>query len=387
MEWIELGEVGIITTGNTPRKKVSEYYTSRHIPFIKPTSFQKDRIVDLKISDEFLSKLGKEKGRIATKNDVLVTCIGSVGNVGIARNDICFNQQINSIKPYEDIINYKYLAYSIVFINPVLEHIANKAVVPIINKTNFGKIKIPVPSLTIQEQIVEVLDRAQELIDKRRAQIQAMDSLIESIFYSMFGDPVRNEKGWEVKELGELGRFISGGTPSRKVPEYFEGSIPWITTVALGKFKIGKEDSIELITEEAIYNSATKLIPKKSIMIGTRVGIGKISINSVEMCTNQDIVSITDIKESINLRYIFNTLSLFQVNLQSKSRGATIKGINMKVLKSITIPIPPLDLQNEFAQKVEVIEREKEILEESLELMEENYRSIMDRAFKGELFK
>ena len=73
-----------------------------------------------------------------------------------------------------------------------------------INNTNLKKIKIPVPPMEIQEKIVQVLDQAQALIDKRKEQIEALDQLIESIFYTMFGDPVRNEKGWEVKELEEV---------------------------------------------------------------------------------------------------------------------------------------------------------------------------------------
>ena len=85
-----------------------------------------------------------------------------------------------------------------------------------INNTNLKKIKIPVPPMKTQEKIVEVLDQAQALIDKRKEQIESLDQLIESIFYTMFGDPVRNEKGWEVKKLGITTEIITGNTPPRR---------------------------------------------------------------------------------------------------------------------------------------------------------------------------
>lgn len=121
-------------------------------------------------------------------------------------------------------------------------------------------------------------------------------------------------------------------------------------------------------------------------MIGTRVGVGKVSINQVDMCTNQDIVSLLDLEKYFNMIFIYKQLKTFNKYLLTQARGATIKGINMKVLRELDIMIPPLPLQNQFAQKVQAIEEQKELLQKSLKLLEDNYNSLMQRAFKGELF-
>ena len=99
--------------------------------------------------------------------------------------------------------------------------------------------------------------------------------------------------------IGKIGKTCCGGTPSSKHPEYFRGTIPWIGTTALNGKRIDESDAVKLITEEAVANSATKLIPANSIMVGIRVGVGKVAINSVPMCTSQDIVSIVGVDDSI----------------------------------------------------------------------------------------
>ena len=104
--------------------------------------------------------------------------------------------------------------------------------------------------------------------------------------------------------------MLSGGTPPRKIKGYFKGEMPWITTTSLGKQYIDESDATEFITNEAIQNSATKIIPKESLLIGTRVGVGKASINKCEMCTSQDIVSLTDIDSSLNKVFLVKNIVL-----------------------------------------------------------------------------
>lgn len=97
--------------------------------------------------------------------------------------------------------------------------------------------------------------------------------------------------------LGDICMFQSGGTPSKSNPLYFGGTIPWITTVALNGNLIDENSAIEWITEKALTESAAKIVPKNSIMVGTRVGVGKVAINSIPMSTSQDIISLLNIDE------------------------------------------------------------------------------------------
>src|SRR5690554_4254772 len=181
----------------------------------------------------------------------------------------------------------------------------------------------------------------------------------------MFGDPVINEKNWNQRKLSVLSSLKSGGTPSREFPEYFMGDIPWITTVALDKLFIGNEDAVEYITEDAVENSATKKIPPGSILFGVRVGVGKVATNLVEMCTNQDIIAITNIDKRLNNVFLMETLKKYSKFYSAQQRGATIKGITSKTLQDTLIPIPPLDLQNKFATIVTKIEEQKALVKQA----------------------
>lgn len=140
-------------------------------------------------------------------------------------------------------------------------------------------------------------------------------------------------------KLGNICKFQSGGTPTKKNPTYFNGTIPWITTTALNGRKIGKENAVDWISEKAIEESAAKIVPAFSIMVGTRVGIGKVAINTVDMSTSQDIVSLVDIDESAwNKEFICKFLQGKSKFLNAQARGATIKGIKIDVLSALELP-------------------------------------------------
>ncbi len=153
-------------------------------------------------------------------------------------------------------------------------------------------------------------------------------------------------------KLKDICTFQSGGTPSKNNPAYFNGSIPWITTVSLNGNTINEDDAMEWITEQAVLESAAKIVPAYSIMVGTRVGVGKTAINVVPMSTNQDIISLIGIDESIwSKDYINKLIQSKNAFLNSKARGATIKGIKIEDLANITIN----EIQKEEQKKIVLI--------------------------------
>ena len=150
--------------------------------------------------------------------------------------------------------------------------------------------------------------------------------------------------------LGDICIFQSGGTPSKSNSEYFNGSIPWITTVALTGDYIDKNDAVDWITDKAIQESAAKIVPENSILVGTRVGIGKVAINTVPMSTSQDIVSLINVDDTEwDKRFLCKVISARNPYLLSQARGATIKGIKIDTLAKLEIPEFPLDEQRRIA--------------------------------------
>lgn len=140
-------------------------------------------------------------------------------------------------------------------------------------------------------------------------------------------------------KLGEICNFQSGGTPSKNNSEFFDGTIPWVTTTSLNGSKIDERNAVTWITEKAIKESAAKIVPANSIMVGTRVGVGKVAINTVEMSTSQDIISLLDIdEERWDKDYLCKFLQSKSAYLNSQARGATIKGIKINVLADLEVP-------------------------------------------------
>ena len=145
-------------------------------------------------------------------------------------------------------------------------------------------------------------------------------------------------------KLRDICRFQSGGTPSKGNAAYFNGSIPWITTVALNGGFIDSDDATAWITDKAIAESAAKIVPAHSIMVGTRVGIGKVAINRVPMSTSQDIIPLLNIDETKwDKEYIARMIAANNQLLISQARGATIKGIKIDVLADLLLPEIPLE--------------------------------------------
>lgn len=158
-------------------------------------------------------------------------------------------------------------------------------------------------------------------------------------------------------KLGEVCAFQSGGTPSKNKPEYFGGEIPWISTTALNGGKINEADAVAWITPKAIRESAAKIVPANSIMVGTRVGIGKVAINTVEMSTSQDVISLIGIdKDKWYKPYLCKLLLSKKDYFNSQARGATIKGIKIDVVANIDVPEIDYATQRKVAATLNKIE-------------------------------
>jgi restriction endonuclease, S subunit len=157
-------------------------------------------------------------------------------------------------------------------------------------------------------------------------------------------------------KLGDICSFQSGGTPSRSNSKYFNGTIPWITTVALTGGVIDENSAVEFISDDAIRQSAAKIVKPYSIMVGTRVGVGKVAINSVAMSTSQDVVSLIDIDETKwNKMFLVKFIQAKNNFLNSQARGATIKGIKIEVLAELELPDIDLPTQRWIADTLDKV--------------------------------
>ena len=289
---------------------------------------------------------------------LLVTCRGATcGSLNISKGKAYVNGNAMALDNLRDEIDVKYLYYYLKYrgFNDVISGSAQ----PQIIRSTIEEIEVEIKEKREQRKIVNKCERIERLVDKIKYQQNYLDTLIKARFVEMFGD-IKKLDGIRSVKLGSICETVSGGTPSTKENDYYGGDIPWISTVALGEIFVGKEKAKDFITEKALRESATHLIPKDSIMVGTRVGVGKCSINSCDMCTNQDINSLINIDESkFNKVFLKFAIDEYCEYFNAIKKGATILGITTEDLKSINIPIVSLELQDKYVCFVRYIDKLK----------------------------
>lgn len=245
------------------------------------------------------------------------------------------------------------------------------------------ELQIPLPPLEIQQKIAATLDTAAALLKLRQQQLAELEALIQSVFYEMFGNPVRNEKGWEKETIDKVcAKIMGGGTPSKSNSEYFEGSIPWVTPKDMKSIAI--KDSIDHITEEAIKNSSAKLIPRNSILMVIRSGILKrtlpVAKNIVDVAINQDMKAFI-VNEKLMPDYLLYFFRMMESNILKNVRAVTADNIEFSIIKCLEIPLPPLSLQTQFAAIVQKIEQQKALVQQSIDETQTLFDSLMSQYF------
>lgn len=186
-------------------------------------------------------------------------------------------------------------------------------------------------------------------------------------------------------KLGEICKFQSGGTPSKGCAEYFGGNIPWITTTALNGGTIDESNAVKWITERATKESAAKIVPAFSIMVGTRVGVGKVAVNVVDMSTSQDIISLIDIDERAwSKDFLCKFIQAKEKYLNSQARGATIKGIKIDVLAELKLPDISLEEQQYISQVIDTIKNIIAVRQDELQKLDELIKARFVEMFGNE---
>lgn len=276
--------------------------------------------------------------------------------------------------------NQKYLAFALKgkYFQRQLFQIVSQVAQSKFNKTNLKKLIVPVPSLEVQERIVAELDKINETIEDCRELLRILDALAQSLFYDFFGDPTTFHNRWEISTLGENCTFIGGGTPPKSNADFYSGNIPWATVRDMSNFLLS---STELkITEEAIKLSATNLLPKGTIVISTHVGLGKICKLMQDTAINQDLKGVILNERLIDTFFVYWYLNMAP-HIIANGRGATVKGVTLDFMRSLKIPVPPLELQEKFAERIEQIEEQKKIVENTIAELQTLLDSRMDYWF------
>ncbi|TRU30344.1 MAG: restriction endonuclease subunit S [Microcystis aeruginosa Ma_SC_T_19800800_S464] len=255
-----------------------------------------------------------------------------------------------------------------------------------ISRKNLQKLKIPLPPLEEQRRIAAILDKADGVRRKRKEAIRLTEELLKSTFLEMFGDPVTNPKGWEIKPLGEVVQFVGGGTPSRKISKYFEGQICWTTSKDMGVDILTNTE--EHITAEAIENSSTKLVQPECLLVVVKSKILMhrlpVARTIVPTCFSQDIKAVIPFDSQMT-RYLHRHLKIGQKILLQQARGVNTEGLTLDHLRSYPVMMPSSGEIEKFVNLDIQLENAHKTFYSSHEQSENLFNSLLQRAFRGEL--
>ena len=392
---VKLSDIGNIITGNTPSSKISECY-GNDIPFITPTDF-KNYNKNIYNSERYLSKKGKELllSRILPVNSVIVTCIGSqMGKSSICRVPCITNQQINSIIP-NDKINSDYLYYVMITLSSYMSNIARGGTtMPILNKTSFERIEIPLPPLAEQERIAEILSSFDDKIEINNKICADLESMAQVLFREHFiNNPARDT--WETVSLSDVAEFINGYSYSGK--ELLESNVGMITIKNFdrkGGFKLnGIKDIIPSkkvkdtmwVEEDDVLVAHTDLTQKAEIIGNPIIILNKGKFSSLIPSMDTVKVKLTTNKISNYVLFLLLSDVSFKNHALGYISGTTVLHLSKKALNEFKFKIPPDAILNNLNNIVTPMYEKIKILQKENINLKKTRDFVLPSLMKGQI--
>ena len=389
---VMMKELGEIITGNTPSKKTEAFWSSEDICFIKPDIIADDGINEIVDSNEYISENARKKARVVGKNSIFITCIGSIGKIGIASDgEYAFNQQINAIIP-NDRVQPKYLAYNLLFNKPRLVAVANAPVVPIINKSQFGEFTVNIETdIDRQCEIVDVLDKLTQIIQQRNKEISALDDLIKARFVEMFGDPYVNPLKWKMLKIKDAvtvepqnglykpqSDYVTdgSGTPILRIDGFYNGRVTDFGSLKRLKCSGMEQQRYLLLEDDIVINRVNSIeYLGKCAHIKGLLEDTVYESNMMRMHFDPEYYNPVYICKLLCSQYIYDQI----VNHAKKAVNQA--SINQKDVLDFNIYQPPLELQNEFADFVNQVDKSKVKVQKALDETQKLFDSLMQQYF------
>ncbi|MDU4145982.1 restriction endonuclease subunit S [Clostridium sp.] len=374
----------------------SNMFIENEIPIIRINNLQDGKVlIDKKIcySNELLEN---NKQYEVVMNDILISMSGSIGKVSKYEHTepSLLNQRVGKFEILEGIeVDREFLFYylrSDSFKRAIIKD-ANECVVSNISAKSIVSCSIPIPPLDIQKKIVKVLEKAEKTLEKRKKSIALLDELIKSKFIEMFGDPVKNPLGWELKPFLDSGNCKNGMNFSAN-----ESGVE-LQYVGVGDFKdlskidnvnaLGKVSLNKIPSNEYILQDGDILFVRSN---GNKELVGRclaIYPNGVPTTYSGFCIRYRKTDDKLEIPYLLQVLKTDSMRKNMAGRGANIQNLNQQILGSLMIPVPPIEIQNQFTNFIEHVDKLKFEMEKSLKALEDNFNSLIQKSFNGELFK
>ena len=378
MEYLKLGEISEFIMGQAPNSANCNKNGSGTI-FVKAGQFGE---LYPNIEEWTVTPL-----KLAKENDVLICVVGAtVGKLNLAI-DCAIGRSVAAIRCDSKKLHYKYLYYYLNTWVTRIRELSQGSAIGVITKDMLYDLNIPMYDISSQIYIVNILDKAQKLMDKRKQQIEALDELVKSQFIEMFGDVISNKKNYPIKKLDEITSIITDGT--HQTPTYVDKGYIFLSSKNVTTGKINWDD-VKYIPEELHIKLNKRLEPKLNDILLAKNGTTGVAALVDRECIFDIYVSLALIRFNSNINPVF---MLYMINsdgcrhqFNSSLKGIGVPNLHLSEIRKTKVLLPPIELQNQFADFVKQVDKLKFEMEKSLKELEDNFNSLMQKAFKGELF-
>ena len=379
-----LSDLCEINIGRTPSRSVREYWgpgsswmSIADMNQGRSLSKTKEQITDAAIRDTNI--------RLVPAGSVLLSFKLSIGKVGIAAKPLFTNEAIASLPIIQpDRLVPEFLYWALQSMDLVAGQ--DRAVMGLtLNKAKLSQLLVPIPPLTEQLRIAAILDQADALRAKRREALAQLDSLTQSIFIEMFGDPVKNPKGWEILPFGDQFRSVRYGTGSP--PPYVEEGVPFIRATNIKAGRVSAKDLRSISIKEALKLAKCRVKRGDLIVVRSGVNTGDCAVIPAEYdgaCAAFDLIVDIDYVNGVFYGYLINS-AVGKKILEPLTRRAAQPHLNAEQLQTIPFISPPPALRTEFVKRIDAIEKVRATHFRALDALDSLFASLQHRAFRGEL--
>lgn len=383
---VELGQIASFVSGGTPSRKTESYFTGT-IPWLTGYDISEDQVTDIEIGREYITEEAIQESATnpVEAGTILLTTRVTVGKVGVAATRLCFSQDITGIVIHDTkVISPVYLATYLLAIRELLLRKNRGSTIQGIIRRDLVRLPIPLPTPPEQQRIIDILRQAEELRQIRRRADERIRDLQASLYLKLFGDPFSNPMHWEevkLKDAGILDRGRSRHRP-RDAQHLYGGPYPFVQTGDVANSDGWITEYSQTYSEEGLAQS--KLWSKGTLCITIAANIAKTGILTFDACFPDSVVGFTP-KPNVKVEYVRQWLEFLQKQLDANAPQGAQKNINLKILRNLKVPLPPPELQEEYAFKVqEIRDLQKRMIEIGKQWIVLK-QSILTRAFSGEL--
>lgn len=376
----KLGEICEIVSGSTPKTSVAEYWDG-DIKWITPAELTNESYI-IDDSVRKLTELGVKKTGLIPfpAGTVILSSRAPIGKVAIAGCEMYCNQGFKNLI-CSDKINNKYLYWFLKGNTAFLNSLGRGATFKEISKGIVGDIEINVPDAESQNRAVCNLEKISEVIKLRKKELFELDNLIKARFIEMFGDQRSNPFGFSKSMLKDTCKVITGNTPSRAVQEYYGDFVEWIKTDNIVSGLLNPTKATESLSEEGM--KVGRAVNKNSILMaciaGSIASIGKVCITDRTVTFNQQINAVVPTEYNVLFLYVMLQLSK---DYLVEDINMALKGILSKSkLEEKEFIVPPIDLQEQFSNFVEQVNKSKIAVQKGLDEAQTLFDSLMQEYF------